>query len=139
MATYHSIIHKALTRLGTNGTKPPEDKSNTGPLLAEAFLWDEVKRYAEARSKSAWARLTDEQLVPAKADLEPGEHHLCESQHFAITAKASEPVKRFNADILAENMHKRFKVAIPTAKEMIEAAKVPTKPTVSMRVVEKSK
>jgi hypothetical protein len=138
MATsYQAQIIKALGKIGvSNGTVNPDAKHNMGNLLGEAFLWDTVKKYAEGRSKIAWDGMAAAGLVD-KTKLEPGDHTIAESPGFKATAKVSEKVKRFSAQALAEAMNKRFKVAVPSALQMIEQAKVPTTSTVTLRVVEK--
>lgn len=134
--TYAAKIDSYLSRLGKNGTTPPEDKGNTAQMLANAFLWTEVKRFAEAKHKEAMSVLEREGILERET-LPTGEHSLCDSQHFTLTARVSEPVRRFNADHLAGEMSKRFKISVPTAKEMIDNAKLPTKPLVSIKVIEK--
>lgn len=132
--SYQARIISALNKLGHNGTANP-DKSNTGSLLGEAFLWDEIVRFAKARSDSAWSKLEAEGLIEAPTGT--GEHALLTSSNFVCTAKVSNPVKRFSADTLALMLKKQYKIPEPVSKLMIEEAKQPTRPNVTYSIIEK--
>jgi len=137
--SYETDIVKFLSKLGKNGTENPDAKSNTGRLLGEAFMWDKVASYAEARSKAAWEMLAREELVPDKKTLSPGDHQLAQSPSFAIFARVTQPVKRFSGDALAESLAKsKYRVPISTTKELIDQAKVPGVSMVTMKVVERN-
>jgi hypothetical protein len=136
--SYETDIIKALSKMGKNGTVNPDAKSNTGRLLGEAFMWDRIEAYAAQRSEAAWAALEKEELVPNKKTLSPGDHQLAQSPSFAIFARVTQPVKRFSADQLAQLLFEsKYKVPISTTKELVDHAKVPTTPMVSMKVVER--
>ena len=137
--SYETDIIKFLSKLGKNGTENPDARSNQGRMLGEAFMWDRVEAYARQRSDAAWNALEKEGLVPDKKSLDPGDHQLAQSPNFAIFAKVTNPVKRFNGDELATLLAKsKYKVPISTTKEFIDAAKLPTNPVVTMKVVERS-
>jgi len=134
--SYQVKIISALNRLGLNGTANPDGTHNSGRLLGEAFLWDEVVRYAEARSKKAWQALETEGHI-TRPD-EPGEYSLVVSPSFAVTAKVSNPVRRFNVNALAKVLKQKYKVPEPVTVELCEQAKVPTKSSVTYTVAERS-
>jgi hypothetical protein len=137
--SYETDIIKALSRMGKNGTENPDAKSNTGRLLGEAFMWDRIEAYAAQRAEAAWAALEKEELVPDKKTLTPGDHQLAQSPSFAIFARVTQPVKRFSGDELAILLAKsKYKVPVSTTKELIDQAKVPTNPMVSMKIVERT-
>jgi len=137
--SYETDIIKALSKFGTNSTTNPDAKSNTGRLLGEAFMWDRIEAYASNRSATRWAALEKEGHIPDKKTLDPGDHQLAQSPNFAIFARVTQPVKRFNADELAILLAKsKYKVPISTTKEMIDAAKIPSTSMVTMKVVERS-
>jgi hypothetical protein len=137
--SYETDIIKALSKMGKNGTENPDAKSNTGRLLGEAFLWDRIEAYARNRSEAAWAALEKEGIVEDTAKLTPGDHQLAQSPSFAVFAKVTNPVKRFSQGELATLLAKsKYKVPISTTKEMCDLAKVPTKPMVSLKVVERT-
>lgn len=137
--SYETDIIKALSRLGKNGTANPDSKHNTGGMLGEAFLWDKIADYAKKKSDAAWEALEKEGIVPDTKSLTPGEHQLAESPSFAIYARVTNPVKRFNADELANLLARsKYKVPVSTTKEFVDLAKIPTNPMCSLKVVERS-
>jgi hypothetical protein len=137
--SYTADVRKALMRLGKNGTENPDSKHNVGRMLGEAFLWAEVKHYAEARYAHAMDVLTKEGIAPLKNLVEPGEVEFARSPTFVATVKATQPVKRFNPDTLAAIMKaSKYKVPEPFMKQMIDNAKVATTSMVTYKIVEKS-
>ena len=76
--------------------------------------------------------LEKEGLIPDKTSLDPGDHQFTQSPNFAIFARVTQPVKRFNGDELAILLAKsKYKVPVSTTKELMDQAKVATKSTVS--------
>jgi hypothetical protein len=136
--SYETDIIKSLAKFGSNSTANPDAKHNQGRLLGEAFLWDRIEAYARNRSEAAWNALEKNGLVPNKKSLDPGDHQLTESPSFAVFARVTHPVKRFSGDELATLLAKsKYKVPVSTTKELIDQAKVPTNPMVTMKVVER--
>jgi len=136
--SYETTIVKALSRLGKNGTENPDSKHNTGRLLGEAYMWDQVEKYAKARSAAVWKEMEKEGLVPDKKTLDPGEYACADSPSFAVFAKVTQPIRRFDGEQLAGLLAKsKYKVPVSTTKELIEEAKVPGNPAVRMVVVER--
>jgi hypothetical protein len=138
--SYETDIIKTLAKLGKNsGTENPDSKHNQGRLLGEAFLWDKVEAYARGRSDAAWTSLAREGIIPDKKGLTPGDHELAYSPSFAVIAKVTQPIKRFNGDELARLLSKsKYKVPESTTKELMDQAKIPANPAVTMKVVERS-
>ena len=99
-------------------------------------MWDEVTRFAKARSDAAWKKLEAEGLIEEPTT--QGDHALCVSSNFVVTALVSKPVRRFSADALAAALKARYKVPEPVTKTLVEEAKVPTKPSITYAVIEKS-
>lgn len=115
----------------------PDSQHNSGRLLAFVYFWDTAAAIAKGRSAKAWEALTANKLIDEK-ERDPGEYDLTESPHFLCTLKVSEKVRRFDPQVLAEALLKKYKVPIPITKQMVEAAKVPSKSTNTYRIVEKS-
>jgi hypothetical protein len=137
--SYETEIIKTLSKIGKNGTLNPDAKHNQGRLLGEAFMWDRIEAYAKNRSEAAWSALSKEGIIPEKKGLDPGEHQLAQSPNFACFARVTQPVKRFSGDELATLLAKsKYKVPVSTTKELIDQAKVPTNPMVTLKVVERS-
>ena len=137
---YQTDIVKVLSKLGRmNGTVNPDEKHNTGRLIGEAFLWDQVEKYAKGRSDAAWVALAKEGVIPQKKSLEQGEHELAYSPSFLVIGKVTAPVKRFSVDELAKLLRmSKYKVPESTTKELVDRAKVPTASMASIRVIERS-
>jgi hypothetical protein len=137
--SYKAQVVKALAKIGqTNGTANPDAKHNVGNLIGEAFLWDEVVKYAEGRSEAAWARLQKEGIVPAKKDMDPGDYEIAYSPTFLVTAKVTQPIKRFDQDELARIFHEsKYKVPVSVTKEIVDLAKVPKSSNVIWKIIER--
>lgn len=136
--TYLAKIVQFLGKLGQGETVNPDTKHNTGRLIGEAYLWDEVHRAAKGRAEKIWAALEKEGIIK-KEERDPGEYMLAETPHFHVELKVSEKVRRFDARVLAKAMAaSKFKVPMPIMLEAIEKAKVPAKSTNTYRITEKS-
>lgn len=126
-----NVIVKAL--LDTN----PDAKHNVGRILGEAFLWDELQKYAAAKSKAAWESMEADGIYKAD-DLEQGDHILCESPRFVLQAGVSKPRKSFDSNALANWFSKsKYKVPAIIVKEQIEKAKVEGKSVVTLKIIER--
>lgn len=138
--SYKVELIKFLSKLGMNGTKNPDEKHNQGRMLGTAFMWDEVERYAKSQSEAAWKVLEKEGILPDSNTLAPGtEIEWGFSPSFVGIVKTTEPVKRFSGDALAVTLSKsKYKVPVSVTKEMIDDAKVPTKPMTSYKIIERS-
>lgn len=115
----------------------PDAKNNVGRLLGIAYFWIAVEKYAKSKKEEAWKALDKEGIIEDTSNLNAGEYALAESPHFYASAKVSQPVRRFDADELATQLNKKYKVPLPASREMIEAAKVPTKSVVTKSIVER--
>lgn len=107
---------------------------NMDPLIRDCLVADELLKLAKKNREQAWKAAAE--VLPS-IELEEGEHRVKETEHFLVKCNVSAPVKRFNAKALAEEMHKRFKVSVHTAGDMIEAAKLPTKSMQTWKVEER--
>lgn len=138
--SYKVDIVKFLTKLGSNGTANPDAKHNQGRMLGEAYMWDEVERYAKSKSEAAWKVLEKEGILPDADTLEEGaEQEFGFSPSFVGVVKTTRPVRRFSGEALAVLLAKsKWKVPTSAAKEMIDDAKLPTKPMTSYKIIERS-
>lgn len=138
MTTFIAHINAAIEKVAaTLKAKAPTGTQNdaVNAVMAEALMWDEIARLANNKSKDAWQAL--ESVTHTIDQDTPGERIALDGANFAVTLKVSNPVKSFDAEALAVEMHRRFKVSVITAKEMIEAAKLPKNVKRTWRVVEK--
>lgn len=137
--SFEALITKELFKfVATIMDKNPDAKNNMGRMIGNAFVWDTIWGIAEKMSNADWKDFASQKIIPDKESLDPGFHQLVDSPHFAIVAKVSNPVQRFNADKLAEDLNKsKYKVPLPVAKMMVENARQPTKSSVTLSVAEK--
>lgn len=126
-------INKATTDLMQAN---PDTKHNTGRQLGEAYMWDEIEKYAAAMSKRVWEKLESDKVITT-TDLTPGGHMIADAPHFTIMAEVTQPVRRFSGDALAKWLEKEKKIPIIVTKEQIEKAKLPTTSQVKLKVVAK--
>lgn len=122
--------------------KSPDAKHNTGRQLSSAFVWDTIAKVAKSRSDGYWKEMEAKGGVLGSTiqemNLGPGDHIVANSPSFDLRVKISNPVRRFTPQVLAERLHKKYKIAIPTALQMIEDAKVPGTSNVIAAIVEKA-
>jgi len=136
-SSYLARVVKALGKLGTGETENPDAKHNTGRTLGEYFMWNEVRKYAEARADAAYERLVTSGQIEDTKTLPPGNHVLAKSPHFALTVSVSAPVRRFNGQELAKLLFKsKYKVPTAWTAEALEQAKVGTSPQVKRAISE---
>ena len=114
----------------------PDAAHNFGRSIGEAFIWDTIAYYAKKKSENLWEALEDQGFFDVEG-LGAGQHLLTESPHFVLNAKISNPVKRFNERKLAEVLLKTYKVPFPITIEMVDQAKVETKPSVTLSISER--
>lgn len=118
----------------------PDSNANSDKFVADAYKWDAAEALCKKKSDQAWATLESHNIIPEDGErraLGPGEHLLSESKLFVVQAKISQPVKRFSADALADEMVKQFKCSRSDALLMIERAKKPSNSTVTLSVLER--
>jgi hypothetical protein len=138
VSTFHGKIVWAINDIIEDLLRDnPDAKHNVGNLIGEQFLWDEIAKYAKAMSEKTWKALEKVQDLDIE-DLTQGDHMLLQSPHFVITASVSAPVKRFAVGELARVLKEKYKIPEIISKELIDKAKVPTKSTVTIKIVEKS-
>jgi hypothetical protein len=140
--TYSTEINKALARLGTtNGTKNPDERHNTGALLGDAYLWQQVSDYADTKLKSSKAALEANGIVPNKEALRSAgrsEAIIAESPTFAFVAKVAKPQERFNRDEFITRVAKKFKLKEAELRTIALASTKTTEAPVSTSIVEKN-
>jgi hypothetical protein len=137
--SYKADILKAITRFGTtNGTKNPDERSNTGQLLGEVFLWETARDLCADRAKSAWADLESMELY-SDADLRSlgeSESIVVKSPHFALSVKVSKPRMMFDRDLFIERIAADFKIDKHRLIELATTCKAASKPPLSKKVLE---
>lgn len=137
--SYKAEILKAITRFGTtNGTKNPDERSNTGRLLGEVFLWETAKDFCASREKAAWAALESMELFDPDELREsgPAESIVTKSPNFALSVKVSNPRMMFDKDLFIERVAEAFKIDKHKLIEIATQAKTPSKPPLSKKVLE---
>lgn len=133
-ATIERLLAPVIQQLRT---MRPDAKHNVGSLLSSAYMWDIIAKTSKARAEEAWKALKEEGLIDTDG-LSPGEHVVLSSPSLVCGAKISNPVRRFDADYLANKLNQsKYKIPIPVAKEMIESAKQPGKSSVTLWIAEK--
>jgi hypothetical protein len=101
--------------------------ANLSSVLAELFMWVQIRNMADGQYERLLEVAKRSGAINV-SDLETGTHVAAESRHFVVTVAVTEPVRRFDPDVLSAWAHKAYNVPVPLMKEQIELAKVPTKP-----------
>lgn len=127
-----------IDRLQALGQVLPSGKrgDNLEPLLAEIYLAQETKKWAEDKLKKAWAAAQDE-AVPDDAAMRAkgvGQHLVCESKNFTVTAKVDTPRQSFDKDAFIEQVSKRFKLPLDRLKAIADGCVAKSAPPLTKRV-----
>lgn len=118
--------------------KLPQPKSNADRVAMDALVWDTVEALAKAKSEDAWTELAEVATIN-KDDLAEGETIPYDGTLFAVTAKKTRPIKRFDDDYFANLLMKsKYKVPVMTTKSFLNEAKKDTKGRVTLKVVQKA-
>ena len=137
-ASYLGKIVDGMSELTTRLVeKSPDARSNQGKRLGELFLWKEIVKYAEGRYEKEMKAAEAEGLIVRDSERAPGQYVLAESGHFVVMGSVTEKIRRFNADVLAEWMFKKYKVPVMETKEAVEKSKVPTASALRVSIVER--
>lgn len=136
--TFQAEITKHINKIAdVCEKKNPDVKHNVGRQLGFVYFWTMVAKYADGQKDKAWAELGKEGICEIDRTVDPGEYSLAESPSFFAKVKVSEKVKRFDPEVLAEALYKKYKVPKPITKELVEEAKVPKNSTFTKSVVER--
>lgn len=122
--TFQASILKELSVIAEKLQKVnPDQKSNTGRQIGQAFLWDAIQSYAKKQSDAAWDALETEEIIDNYKSLEEGEFHLGESPRFVITVKVSKPRQERDDEKLAAELKKRYKIPEAVTKDLLAKCK----------------
>lgn len=139
-STLQGRIVKELVRMINEllaNVKPDTGRgANLSGALAELYVWGQISKMADGHYERLLKTAKSDGVIDVD-DLDTGTHIAAESRHFVVTVAVTEPVKRFDPDVLAAWAFKAYKVPVPTMKEQIEHAKVPTKPQKRITITER--
>jgi hypothetical protein len=136
--SYKTDIVRFLSGVVGKTVPNPDSKHNQGRLIGEAFLWDEVERYAKSKSDAAWEQMGKEGIIPDLSTLDTGDHELAYSPSFTIQASVSQPVKRFKQEELAQLLARsKYKVPASVTAELCDQAKLPGNPMRKLKIIER--
>lgn len=138
-----SKITDALDGLTARGGVLPSPKrgDNIEPYLADIYVAQEVKKWAEDRLKRAWARAQDDKdgVAPSDDQLRKtgkGEEIIIESGHFSMTVKVDTPRQSFDRKAFVAQVAKRYKLPLDKLDALADECVVKTAPPLTKRVLE---
>lgn len=137
--TFQAAILKEITALAEKLMKlNPDNKSNTGRLLGEAYAWDQIATYAEKQAKLKMASLiADEILDDPKKQVE-GDCVLGESPKFTVTCKVSAPRKTFDLAKFGAALKKKYKIPEAITNDFYEKSKSDGSSNRTVKIIERS-
>jgi hypothetical protein len=135
-------ITKALNKLGDLVEKKNPDanvkNSPHGVLLAAAYFWTKVEKFAEAKKAAAWEALEDAGIGSTANKDVAGDYTVADTPSFLASYKVSEPRKKMDEGYFAEQLYKsKYKVPLPFTRELFAASKLPGKGSVTKTIIEK--
>jgi hypothetical protein len=102
------------------------DRSNAGRQFAMLFIWKKLESIAAKKYKELVQKLiSDKQLHDPNELTIAGNHVLGEGGKYIVQVNVSVPRREFNADWLAAELGKRYKVPTAITRQLIEEAKRP--------------
>lgn len=131
---FASEIFKHLNNIGKGVLVPT--KVNSPVNLGELFLWTEIFKFAERRKDALWKNAIEDGHIIVEG-LDIGSHELLGQAGFLATAEVSEKVRRFSESEMVALIVKDTKLSEPQAKQLVARAKVPTKSTVTKKIIER--
>lgn len=127
-----------IMRLVNQLVEANPDRSNSGRVYGEAYVWETLERVAEKKRKALWEQMEKDGLVQ-EIPKDAGSYELGMSARFVASVRVSEPVRRFNADELCRLLSEsKYKVPAPIAKEFVDKAKVPSTSTTTKKIMERN-
>lgn len=135
-------ITKALNKLGDLVEKKNPDanikNSPHGLLLARAYFWTKVEKFAEGQKETAWKALEDAGVGSSVDKGVAGDYTVADTPSFLATFKVSEPRKKMDESYFAAQMQQsKYKVPLPFTRELFAASKLPGKGSVTKTIIEK--
>jgi hypothetical protein len=114
------------------------DRSNSGKVYGEAYVWETLERHAKKKREALWEQMLKDGVV-SEIPTDPGSYELGMSTRFIASVRVSEPVRRFSEDKLCELLAaSKYKIPAPIAKELVGKAKVPSSSTVTKKIIERN-
>jgi hypothetical protein len=114
------------------------DRSNSGKVYGEAYIWETLERVAKKKREALWESMEKDGLV-STIPSDPGSYELGMSNRFVASVRVSEPVRRFNADELCKLLtNSKYKVPAPIAKEFVDKAKLPSTSSTTKKIMERN-
>lgn len=119
----------------------PDWKDKRGRALYEIFVWQTICSAAEKSLKAAWkaAQEGPEAFVDEDEtlrELGPGDHIVVDTDCFSVMAKLASERSYFTPEHFAEAAFRKWKIKKDDVLRMIEASKLPGKPSLTKRVLE---
>jgi hypothetical protein len=112
---------------------------NQGSYLADIFIAQETKKWAEDRLKGAWKAAVDDGVVPeddALREQAKGEHIITESSQFSCVVKVDTPRANFDKEAFITQVAKKFKIDAAKLTALAETCKGKGQPPLTKRVLE---
>lgn len=137
--SYKAEILKAFGRLGSNGTKNPDERSNVGRYLGEIFLWDYAAELCSSKAREAWRLLAADQIISSDDELRAtieAETVIAKSPHFAMSVKVGNPRMMFDQERFIDAISSKFKIDKHKLVELAKECKSPSRAPLSKKVIE---
>jgi hypothetical protein len=111
--------------------------ANVSRVLAELFMWNWIRKFADSKYEKLLVAAKEDGVLGDLIGHEPGSYVAAESRHFVVTVNISEPVRRFDPDVLAGWALSAYKIPVIVLKEQIDKAKTPTQSQVRVTITER--
>lgn len=123
------------------GVCRPAKGDNRDPILADIFIAQEAKAWADKRLKKAWAAAQAEGVVPDDRDLREfgkGEHIVCDSSQFSCIVAVQSPRDNFNKELFIEAVSEKFKINASKLKGLADCCVSKSAAPLSKKILEAS-
>lgn len=114
------------------------DRSNTGKLLWDIYLWQSVLAHAKKQHEKAWRAATANQLIPEDDELRKslGERIVLQTEKLACVVRVDPPRAYFDKEAFIFLLVKKYKLDFEEVVSLANECNKGTTPVLTKRVAE---
>lgn len=107
--------------------------------LTDIFIWQEIKRHAEAQLEFAWWKVQDQCVVPkddALRTYNKGKHIVAQSTTFSCLVTVTNERALFQPDVFMTEISKRYKIKLTKLQSLAALCYADSKTPLSKEIIE---
>lgn len=114
------------------------DKDNIAPMLASAYFYTHMRKFADTRLKETYTSMSKENLIPDDDTLResPGENRVLTTDHFAFISKVANPRQSFDKDAFINAVADKYSISRSDLRKLAEQSVKLSKTPLTKEVIE---